>query len=193
MQFPPLVDLRSKKLAARRQLLFTMNGMTHNSMSMSPMPGMSLPIWDINNKAFNDSRVDITSYVGSTELWEIINLDSEFHNFHIHQLHFQVIAINGQLQPFVGYQDTVLIDYAQPGLGFSGGSVVVLISFEDPTVIGTFVYHCHVMLHEDNGMMGLIVVKNAASASDKPHAVLLLASMAFVLLLHRLLLFIGGK
>jgi FtsP/CotA-like multicopper oxidase with cupredoxin domain len=61
-----------------------------------------------------------------------------------------VTEVNGVPQPFVGYQDIVNLPIH--------GAVKVVIPFTDPVIVGKFVYHCHLLSHEDRGMMATIVV-----------------------------------
>ena len=95
---------------------------------------------------------------GTTEEWTVVNNSSQVHTFHIHQIHFLVEAINGvtQAQQFV--QDNVNV----PAATTSGpGSVTVLLDFTDPLDVGTFLFHCHILSHEDAGMMAKIRIGSA--------------------------------
>ena len=95
-------------------------------------------------------RVDTRVPLGNIEQWTIRNESDEMHVFHIHQVNFQVMAINGQAQVFNGAVDTV------PLLPFQ--SVTLRIAFTEPEIVGRFMYHCHVLEHEDRGMMAQIEV-----------------------------------
>jgi FtsP/CotA-like multicopper oxidase with cupredoxin domain len=90
--------------------------------------------------------------LGSLEEWTIRNISGELHVFHIHQLDFQVTEVNGVKQAFIGYQDTVNVPYQ--------GRVKILIPFTNPVIVGKFVYHCHILEHEDKGMMAVIQVRD---------------------------------
>jgi FtsP/CotA-like multicopper oxidase with cupredoxin domain len=95
---------------------------------------------------------------GTTEEWTIQNNSSQVHTFHIHQVHFVVEAINGVTQS----QQYVMDDVNVPAATTSGpGLVKVLLDFTDPTIIGTFLLHCHILSHEDGGMMAKIRVGTA--------------------------------
>jgi len=98
----------------------------------------------------------IVTKVGAVEDWTIENRASEEHAFHMHQIHFLVVAIDGVPVTNPALQDTVNVPY------WSGKgpyhSVTVRMDFRDPNIAGTFVYHCHVLFHEDNGMMEKIQV-----------------------------------
>lgn len=98
----------------------------------------------------------IVTKVGAVEDWTIENHTSEEHAFHIHQLHFLVMAVNGVAVPNPTLQDT----YEVPFWDGKGPypSVTVRMDFRDPNIAGTFVYHCHVLDHEDAGMMAKIEV-----------------------------------
>jgi len=89
----------------------------------------------------------------------------ELHDFHIHQLHFQLrewsgLAVN---EPFL--RDTVNVPYYN-GRMLSYPSVRLRMDFRDPNIVGTFVYHCHVLEHEDGGMMGRIQVLTRSTATS---------------------------
>ena len=96
---------------------------------------------------------------GTVEEWTIINTSSQVHTFHIHQIHFALEAINGVSQP----QEYVMDNVNVPAASASGpGSVKILLDFTDPTIIGTFLLHCHILSHEDAGMMAKINVGTSA-------------------------------
>ncbi len=114
--------------------------------------------------AFNmDNPPNLTVQGGTVEQWTIENHSLMDHNFHIHQLHFQTLAINGVAVNDTTLRDTVDIPY------WSGSgpypSVTLLMDFRDPNIVGTFVYHCHVLSHEDRGMMGSIQVLPGATTT----------------------------
>ena len=102
----------------------------------------------INGKVFDHNRVDQTVNLGNLEEWHIKNIDGDDHTFHIHINDFQVMSVNDQPYEAHGLQDTVILP--------ANGEVVVRIPFED--FVGRFVYHCHILPHEDTGMMGTVEV-----------------------------------
>ena len=134
-KLPPVADLRKQPVAHKREIVF------------SEGPGKFF----INGKQFDMDRVDTTVNLGDVEGWTIRNASDEMHTFHIHQLDFQVVEVDGRQVPFIGVQDNVNVPV--------GGVVKILVSFTDPVIVGKFVYHCHILSHEDKGMMAVIEVK----------------------------------
>lgn len=108
---------------------------------------------------------DIVVHQGDVEDWIIENRSTELHDFHVHQLHFQLrewsgIAVN---EPFL--RDTVNVPYYN-GRMLQYPSVRLRMDFRDPNIVGTFVYHCHILEHEDGGMMGRIRVLPASTSAS---------------------------
>jgi FtsP/CotA-like multicopper oxidase with cupredoxin domain len=104
---------------------------------------------------------------GDVEDWVIENRSTELHAFHIHQLHFMLIDWSGMPvnEPFL--RDTVNIPYYRSQM-LQYPSVRLRMDFRDPNTVGTFVYHCHLLEHEDGGMMGTIRVEPAGRTSLPP-------------------------
>jgi FtsP/CotA-like multicopper oxidase with cupredoxin domain len=108
----------------------------------------------------NSAEPNIIVKQGDVEDWIIENRSNELHDFHIHQLHFMLVDWSGVPvnEPFL--RDTVNVPfYVNKMLQYP--SVRLRMDFRDPNTIGTFVYHCHLLEHEDGGMMGLILVEPA--------------------------------
>lgn len=114
----------------------------------------------INGQAYTPAAApQIVSHTGTTEEWTIVNETGEVHAFHLHQVHFIVEAIDGVPQTSFDWVDTVNVPYEMPGNGTQQpGSVTLLVDLRDPVIAGTFVYHCHILEHEDGGMMAKIQV-----------------------------------
>ena len=112
---------------------------------------------------------DIVVRQGDVEDWIIENRSMELHDFHIHQLHFQLREWSGVTvnEPFL--RDTVNVPYYKSRM-LAYPSVRLRMDFRDPNIVGTFVYHCHVLEHEDGGMMGKItVVPRVTSTTPSNH------------------------
>jgi FtsP/CotA-like multicopper oxidase with cupredoxin domain len=112
-----------------------------------------------------DMNSDIPNIVvqqGTVEDWIIENRSSELHAFHIHQLHFLLLQYMGHNVQENFLRDTVNVPYFN-GRMLAYPSVRVRMDFRDPDMIGTFPYHCHLVEHEDKGMMGTIRVVPAAA------------------------------
>jgi FtsP/CotA-like multicopper oxidase with cupredoxin domain len=106
----------------------------------------------INGKSFSMDRVDELVESGATEIWAIRNWSPTPHPFHAHAIQWQVLDRNGRAPtgPETGWKDTVLL---RPG------ETLRMIGRFGPRNYGKYVYHCHVLEHEDAGMMGRFVVR----------------------------------
>jgi FtsP/CotA-like multicopper oxidase with cupredoxin domain len=108
----------------------------------------------INGKSFDMDRIDEELRLNESEVWVIRNpvgmMQSGGHPFHVHGVQFRILSRDGR-DPGPeegGYKDTVFVN--------AGEEVRILIRFRK---IGVFMYHCHILEHEDNGMMGQILVE----------------------------------
>lgn len=110
----------------------------------------------INGARMDMNRIDFTSAVDTTEVWTIRNEDNWPHNFHVHDTQFQILDINGQAPPptLAGWKDTV---YTPPGTTIR--LALRFAEYTDPTF--PYMFHCHLMRHEDQGMMGQFLVLGA--------------------------------
>lgn len=111
----------------------------------------------LNGQTFNMNRSIFShpAVVNTVEQWTLINLSGQTHPFHLHTGHFQVMSIDGVPQPFLGEQDIVDVPAAAQHIP---SQVVIRIDFADFT--GEWMFHCHIALHEDDGMMSFIRVVN---------------------------------
>jgi FtsP/CotA-like multicopper oxidase with cupredoxin domain len=110
-----------------------------------------------------DPSSDVPNIVvkqGDVEDWIIENRSTELHAFHIHQLRFMTLEWQGVPvnEPFL--RDTINVPFYNSRM-LAYPSVKIRMDFRDPNTMGTFVYHCHLLEHEDGGMMGLIRVEPA--------------------------------
>ncbi|WP_158266777.1 multicopper oxidase family protein [Alsobacter soli] len=123
------------------------------------------------------ARIDVCVKHGGEEVWEIVNTAGEIHNFHIHQVKFMVSAVQwGDPKTGASAADCMSFMNLPAGAGQScdvagvtelaghdtfpvppnGGRLTVVIPFRNTVQIGKFVFHCHILEHEDNGMMAVL-------------------------------------
>ncbi|MFC9436960.1 multicopper oxidase family protein [Nocardia sp. NPDC057030] len=107
----------------------------------------------INGKRMDMNRIDMTIPVDSTQVWSVRNNDNWPHNFHVHDVQFQVVDIDGQAPPpaLAGWKDTL---YTEPQYTYR--LAMRFAQHSDPTY--PYMFHCHLLLHEDHGMMGQFLV-----------------------------------
>jgi FtsP/CotA-like multicopper oxidase with cupredoxin domain len=133
----PFDDLRDDPVDATRTVTFS----NHNKTGWAVIDG----------KAFDADRVDQTIQLGALEEWTIRNDSDDWHPFHIHVNDFQVVAIGDAPYDAHSLLDTVPLP--------PNSSVTFRIRFADFT--GKAVYHCHILNHEDLGMMAVFEVVSA--------------------------------
>jgi FtsP/CotA-like multicopper oxidase with cupredoxin domain len=138
----PMPDLEDDPIAHHRRFVFSESANGNQFF--------------INGKKFNHNRVDVRAELGTTEEWTIRNVSDEQHPFHLHVDDFQVISINDEHYDAPSLQDTQVLPVH--------GEVLIRPRFTQFT--GKFVYHCHILAHEDNGMMGVIDVSAPGSMGD---------------------------
>lgn len=104
----------------------------------------------INGRSFSMKRVDVTTKLGTSEIWEIVSA-AMAHPFHVHGASFRVLSNNGR-KPSAeqsGWKDVILVE----------DQAEILVRFDNPAPPKTpFMYHCHILEHEDHGMMGQFAV-----------------------------------
>jgi FtsP/CotA-like multicopper oxidase with cupredoxin domain len=128
------------------------------------IPAQGLPLFYITVDGQTPTPYDpsnppgITTTQGVVEDWIIENRSTESHAFHIHQTHFMQTQQNGvDLAPQSHrLSDTMIVPWWD-GVG-PFPSITVRIDFRNPQLVGRFVYHCHILFHEDNGMMSDILI-----------------------------------
>lgn len=117
----------------------------------------------INRRAMDMDRIDATVEVGTTEVWRVRNEDGTPHNFHVHDVQFRVVQVDGrEPEPALrGRKDTVLVP--------ANTEVVLVMTFEDHTdPDAPYMFHCHLLRHEDQGMMGQFVVVEPGQEAGDP-------------------------
>jgi FtsP/CotA-like multicopper oxidase with cupredoxin domain len=107
----------------------------------------------INGETMDMSRIDFGVRAGTTEVWEVTNTNGYMHNFHVHDVQFQLLDVDGDEPPpyLRGWKDTVQL---VPDRRYR-----LAMRFSDHTDPNRpYMYHCHLPAHEDEGMMGQFVV-----------------------------------
>jgi suppressor of ftsI len=130
-----LPDLQNATVDWHRTLVFSENTRTNEFF--------------IDGKQFNYKRVDQRVELGAVEEWTIRNVTRQLHPFHIHVNDYQVMSVNGRPYDATSITDTFPLPV--------GGEIVIRMRFVDFT--GEYVYHWHILAHEDRGMMGTLVVE----------------------------------
>jgi len=106
----------------------------------------------INGKRYSPSDPPMTTVsIGSFQHWRVTNDTFEVHPFHIHQVHFLIYAENGVRLKSPEWLDTVNVPVQ--------GNVDLMMDFTDPIIRGISLFHCHLLSHEDKGMMAKILFK----------------------------------
>ncbi len=134
ISFVPTPDLRRLAAVRGRRFVFSEDEATSRFF--------------INGRQYDRHRVDVRARLGTVEQWTIRNHTDEQHPFHMHTYPMQVVSVNGEARPFTGYQDEVILPVH--------GRVVIRVHFTDLT--GETVFHCHILAHEDHGMMQNLLV-----------------------------------
>jgi FtsP/CotA-like multicopper oxidase with cupredoxin domain len=138
---------RLEESSADRTRYFAMETMSSGGRGMGMMGGNRLAI---NGKKMDMKRIDVTIPLGSTEIWEVENSSATMmqlpHSMHLHDVQFNILDRNGKLpEPIeAGRKDTVLL--------WPNDKVRLIAQFLDYT--GVYMFHCHMLEHEDDGMMG---------------------------------------
>ncbi len=137
-----VIEALGEPVSTKRITLAESMGMANGAMTMGFL---------IDGKSFDMGRVDLKSRAGDVELWEIHNTTDMDHPFHIHGTQFQIVERerNGRTapSPYLAWKDTVNIT--------SKETVRIKVRH---TTAGLRMYHCHILEHEENGMMGTLEV-----------------------------------
>ena len=138
---------------ANRSLTFT------SASGMGDIVGPFL----INNSSFDMNVMNYTIPLNNVEIWTLTNQTPIAHPFHIHDIQFYILDINGTPPPpeMQGLNDVVLV----PG---GMGTVRFITQFTDfSDSITPYMYHCHMLTHEDMGMMGQFLVVNSTNSIEE--------------------------
>ena len=104
----------------------------------------------INGQMMDMHRVDVRAPLGATEIWEIENVVGMDHPFHLHGFQFQVLERGGKREPFPSWKDVVNVRKHE--------SARIIVRYDDYP--GMWMFHCHILDHEDHGMMGILEVRS---------------------------------
>jgi blue copper oxidase len=145
--FAPIDYLSPASANASRSLIFTPDLKTSGPQGLVDGP------FFINNKSFHMDTMNIITYLGNTEIWSLINQTYVAHSFHIHDVQFFILDINKKPPPpeLSGYKDVVLVE-PHDTVRF----ITQFSDFADKDI--PYMYHCHLLHHEDDGMMGAFLV-----------------------------------
>ncbi|MEP6645649.1 MAG: multicopper oxidase domain-containing protein [Saprospiraceae bacterium] len=136
-----------------------------DSMGVLNPPILGPNAFILNNHLFNINYIDYNIPVNRTEIWELTSTSGFAHPFHIHDVQFYILSRNGQTpQPFEqGWKDVVLVKTKE--------TVRFITRFSDyADELHPFMFHCHIALHEDEGMMGQFVVGEPSTAINEQHS-----------------------
>lgn len=117
----------------------------------------------INGRRMDMGRIDEVVTEGDTEIWEVRSIVPMPHSFHVHDVQFRVLTVDGDAPPpeLAGPKDTV---YLEPNRTYR-----LLMRFDDYTDPDVpYMFHCHMLLHEDEGMMGQFVVVGPGQEAGTP-------------------------
>ena len=103
----------------------------------------------INGLQMDMQRIDVSAPLGATEIWQIENVVGMDHPFHLHGFQFQVLDRDGVPEPFRSWKDTVNVPRHQ--------TVRFIVRYDN--FPGMWMFHCHILDHEDHGMMGVLEVR----------------------------------
>ena len=109
---------------------------------------VTMAMFFMNGRPFDPRRIDAKGRPGNLELWEVENVGTMDHPFHLHTWYFQVLARNGRPEPFRAWRDMVNL---KPGERVA--LMVPLVNY-----VGKTLYHCHISEHGDKGMMAVLDV-----------------------------------
>ena len=136
--FPPRINsiqaLNPQTVAQERTIKFT--------------EVMQMLSFSFNDKEFDPNRVDIRAKLGTVELWDLVNETDMDHPFHLHTNSFQIYTRNGKTEAQPTWKDVVNVK--------SKETVQILVPFTD--FVGLTVFHCHILEHEERGMMGVVEI-----------------------------------
>lgn len=147
-----VMSMKMGKMGGMKTMDANGSGVQNGGMDMS---------FVINGKSFDMNRVDEQIASGATEIWEIKNASPMAHPFHAHAVQYQILERNGKAATGtdLGWKDTFLVE--------PGGNVKIIAKFDPIINKGDYMYHCHILEHEDAGMMGYFRVGPTGHVGNK--------------------------
>jgi len=139
---------------------YSVVGVDNFTVAFTGVPMMSMTNFAMNGVQFDENVINMTTTQNTIMKWTISNQSMMPHPFHIHGNHFFVLAVNGATPPLnmQGRKDVAVVSPM-------GGSLVLITQyndFNDPMM--PYMFHCHILSHEDNGMMGQFIVNPPTSS-----------------------------
>jgi suppressor of ftsI len=134
-------EVESQPVAHRRQITFSVDAAAVN-------PNKHFEGYLINRRLYDHHAVGVRVHVGQTEEWLLRNTSNQYHPFHIHTNDFLVEKIDGRRVAINGFKDTQSVPPKRNG---RPGTVLIRLRFAN--FQGEAVFHCHLLFHEDHGMM----------------------------------------
>lgn len=153
--FAPKIPISASSAVRSRDIVL------HPDTAFSGMSGFVDGPFFINGDFFHMDSINIITYINDIEIWSLINQTYVAHPFHIHDIEFFVLDINGNPPPpqYAGLKDVILV---QPG--DTVRFITQFKTFWDNYV--PYMYHCHLLHHEDEGMMGTFLVMDSTQVSS---------------------------
>jgi bilirubin oxidase len=163
-QTPDPITILPSSLVAVESIAENLSNITR-SLTFSPVAmGMNQLNGDftINNASFDMDVINYEIPLNNIEIWELRNQSAISHPFHIHDIQFYILSRNGQAPPpnEVGLKDVVLV---RPGETVR--FITKFETFSNPHV--PYMFHCHLLPHEDRGMMGQFIVTDRLSGMNE--------------------------
>jgi blue copper oxidase len=131
--------------AVRRRQFVVSNGICR-SRTRSSAHEDTISLVGINGKPYDPARIDVETELGTSEIWEVVSAGMA-HPFHVHGASFRILSLKGEPPPahLAGWKDVALVE----------DTAELLVVFNQPaTRERPFMYHCHILEHEDAGVMG---------------------------------------
>ena len=147
VSFAPVVPIPTASATITRNILFSPDTVTSGQQGY-----VDGPFW-MNYETFDMDSINQIVYLNTTEIWSLTNTTLVAHPFHIHDIQFFVVDINGNPPPaeYAGYKDVILVK-PNDTVRF----ITTFDDFADDSI--PYMYHCHLLHHEDDGMMGQFLV-----------------------------------